>query len=169
MRGATVAYVFTYVTHGISIHAPRAGSDDRVQHADAAAHKISIHAPRAGSDSNAQRSIQFWEISIHAPRAGSDKDAQQDVYGLIDFNPRSPCGERRNIVLNGLKHQNFNPRSPCGERPHKSPFSSVKRRISIHAPRAGSDRASCLYSTGAEDFNPRSPCGERQKSFASSP
>ena len=38
----------------------------------------------------------------------------------------------------------------------------MTRRISTHAPRAGSD---CQYATGGNglrDFNPRSPCGERQ-------
>ena len=34
---------------------------------------ISIHAPRAGSDQRAQRALcAFFPISIHAPRAGSD-------------------------------------------------------------------------------------------------
>ncbi len=44
-------------------------------------------------------------------------DAYLSVLGY-DFNPRSPCGERRTKIFMpygiGL---NFNPRSPCGERP----------------------------------------------------
>ena len=36
---------------------------------------ISIHAPRAGSDENwKQLTIDFHMISIHAPRAGSDSN-----------------------------------------------------------------------------------------------
>ena len=35
-------------------------------------------------------------------------------------------------------------------------------QISIHAPRAGSDRAALPARPGEWDFNPRSPCGERQ-------
>ena len=78
-----------------------------------------------------------------------------------DFNPRSPCGERR-LKLNIGKantgfqstlpvwgatqarqgkpggERNFNPRSPCGERP-----------------------APCRFWWSGGYFNPRSPCGER--------
>ena len=34
-------------------------------------------------------------------------------------------------------------------------------RISIHAPRVGSDSAADIYNFKHHDFNPRSPCGER--------
>ena len=59
----------------------------------------------------------------------------------MNFNPRSPCGER---LYTGLcckaRERDFNPRSPCGERlVERSPVYSTFN-ISIHAPRAGSDR-----------------------------
>ena len=57
---------------------------------------------------------------------------------------------------------NFNPRSPCGERPGQAANAVLAMRISIHAPRVGSDSAmnpSMLLPIA--DFNPRSPCGER--------
>ena len=38
----------------------------------------------------------FW-ISIHAPHAGSDNQEQYRLYQRHDFNPRSPCGERRTL------------------------------------------------------------------------
>ena len=34
---------------------------------------------------------------------------------------------------------NFNPRSPCGERPERAALDSAHQAISIHAPRVGSD------------------------------
>ena len=57
---------------------------------------ISIHAPRAGSDRRLwQRDPRTLPISIHAPRAGSDI-SRSPIHSLMpDFNPRSPCGERR--------------------------------------------------------------------------
>ena len=57
--------------------------------------------------------------------------------------------------------KHFNPRSPWGERPHALRVSLGLWRISIHAPRGGSD--SCWYSSPARIvyFNPRSPWGER--------
>ena len=81
---------------------------------------------------------------------------------FIDFNPRSPCGERPSLRGFSLIYRTyFNPRSPCGERPSVSRYSglfsifqstlpvrgatkkrgnqSCMTRISIHAPRAGSD------------------------------
>ena len=39
------------------------------------------------------------KISIHAPRMGSDDVAESARMDLIDFNPRSPHGER---LANGL-------------------------------------------------------------------
>ena len=60
-----------------------------------------------------------------------------------------------------LSSMNFNPRSPCGERRRIRPGQTHDGNISIHAPRAGSD--SC-YTAGLYNpahFNPRSPCGER--------
>ena len=57
---------------------------------------ISIHAPRVGSDMQNRGILQTLKmISIHAPRVGSD--ILKYLYECLkaDFNPRSPCGERR--------------------------------------------------------------------------
>ena len=91
------------------------------------------------------------QISIHAPRVGSDRTGFLCLIALLDFNPRSPCGERH---LGG----------------NRVP---VNISISIHAPRVGSDIIMDAVNTFDNDFNPRSPCGERQQrcivfSFASS-
>ena len=126
---------------GISIHAPRAGSDQ--DYIDALAELgvfqstlpvrgatgelpdisltqyISIHAPRAGSDdTKTVQGRRKTTISIHAPRAGSDKGRPRRKRRPRHFNPRSPCGER--------------PGGPCSHGCSSS-------EISIHAPRAGSD------------------------------
>ncbi len=78
-------------------------------------------------------------ISIHAPRAGSDASAPRYRSRRKDFNPRSPCGERRQATPRHHYRENFNPRSPCGERRY-APFGNIRPGyISIHAPRAGSD------------------------------
>ena len=60
------------------------------------------------------------QISIHAPRAGRDRVvcAAQEV--VHDFNPRAPCGARR----------------------QRGAFRQRLSRISIHAPRAGRDKTS---------------------------
>ncbi len=56
---------------------------------------------------------------------------------------------------------NFNPRSPCGERPARKQLELTRPDISIHAPRVGSDQHGPLQPGRCQDFNPRSPCGER--------
>ena len=56
------------------------------------------------------------------------------------FNPRSPCGER--LAVQAVQHQFrqcFNPRSPCGERQSPSSRKQSTRLVSTHAPLAGSD------------------------------
>ena len=48
------------------------GSDEREEFIWVVAVGISIHAPRMGSDRNESACPQSQEISIHAPRMGSD-------------------------------------------------------------------------------------------------
>ena len=38
------------------------------------------------------------------------------IFITLDFNPRSPCGERRATNSSWYVLLYFNPRSPCGER-----------------------------------------------------
>ena len=103
---------------GISIHAPRTGSDVSYSaHSFAISifqstlpargatiairsgtrtHGISIHAPRTGSDSTTRSASRPRKgISIHAPRTGSDVSVDRVVGSRDYFNPRSPHGERR--------------------------------------------------------------------------
>ncbi len=56
--------------------------------------KISTHAPRTGSDILAEMEKAKEDISTHAPRTGSDADDKKVLQKHLDFNPRSPHGER---------------------------------------------------------------------------
>ena len=58
---------------------------------------------------------------------------------LYNFYPRSPCGERLEILLPCLAIHNFYPRSPCGERHDWPPVREIIQWISIHALLAESD------------------------------
>ena len=78
----------------ISIHAPRTGSDKKLVTGFPVATNISIHAPRTGSDSILLLIFVKIIISIHAPRTGSDQTAPTFGKPILDFNPRSPHGER---------------------------------------------------------------------------
>ena len=60
-----------------------------------------------------------------------------------------------------LSQNYFNPRSPRGERLNHAAESGKGDRISIHAPREGSDEAAIRIRPKNQYFNPRSPRGER--------
>ena len=147
----------------ISIHAPRAGGDSVEKAGEMNSLGISIHAPRAGGDADRAAASCCRCISIHAPRAGGDY-----------------------FCLSALRwYSNFNPRPPCGGRRQNGVMSADDIRISIHAPRAGGDGASsilpthtptfqstppvrgatykrCIPRSTLPNFNPRPPCGGRR-------
>ena len=134
-------------------------------------------APKALPDAGAG-------ISIHAPRTGSDRVMWRLSHCHSNFNPRSPHGERpATLAKRTATTPNFNPRSPHGERRFRKPLSQRSRifqstlpargatpaifahnrilRISIHAPRTGSDPRTFQHTALPVYFNPRSPHGER--------
>ena len=125
-------------------------------------------------------------ISIHAPLAGSDRALRRKSSCNTLFQSTLPLRgathPHHQILVQVL---DFNPRSPCGERPKKTETLYIVEGISIHAPLAGSDQraALCVPPLGrfqstlplrgataasgppyhrARHFNPRSPCGERR-------
>ena len=147
---------------GISIHAPRMGSDARAPRCGIAAEFISIHAPRMGSDWVVssmpwmgpvfQSTLPGWGATRRLPDAsrpatyfnprspdGERPSCARGCRASWYFNPRSPDGERRVTLSRVIGVSNFNPRSPDGERPEAHRRERHLRRISIHAPRMGSD------------------------------
>ena len=78
-----------------------------------------------------------------------------------DFNPRSPCGERRHKPDADSLHNGFQSTLPVRGATKDAPIETITGDISIHAPRAGSDPLISTLSASLLYFNPRSPCGER--------
>ena len=182
-----------YSQQRISIHAPRVGSDDGTKGCSCAAEHFNPRSPcgERRCDMDGREICRY--ISIHAPRVGSDGEPLRTcaagskfqstlpVWGAtisicvsgvcgMDFNPRSPCGERHaQAYTDKLIHQHFDPRSPCGERRLHHPTTPVSnsfqstlpvwgatrrvhlfratREISIHAPRVGSDQSPLAQTT----------------------
>ncbi len=205
--GATAAAAESVYAHAISIHAPRVGSDGSDNGGGGGFFAFQSTLPVWGATAPGghlpspalfQSTLPVWgatprgkpqrkkvNISIHAPRVGSDGQQPAHPHHHRNFNPRSPCGERRCAqseqgrelqisihaprvgsdypgpghpagrrefqstlpVWGATVHQptqppepvHFNPRSPCGERRPGSMSGWSSRRISIHAPRVGSD------------------------------
>ena len=100
-------------------------------------------------------------FSIHAPLAGSDQYTHDTVGKIELFNPRSPCGERRDSPATLLAHVIFQSTLPLRGATFRGHLRARHVRFSIHAPLAGSDTAPPSSTTRARIFNPRSPCGER--------
>ena len=73
------------------------------------------------------------------------------------FNPRSPHGERPGGDAGQHRHRHFNPRSPHGERPLRITLSERTSKISIHAPRTGSDRGSTPQASRRRRFQSTLP------------
>ena len=169
---------------------------------------ISIHAPREGSDRRTilyTRSTFVFQSTL--PARGATADTALPASPRNYFNPRSPRGERllpasvlcilsifqSTLPARGattgkiekfIRQLYFNPRSPRGERqpndymytPTEQFQSTLPARgatfplriknavlfISIHAPREGSDSRGFAKKVYVFYFNPRSPRGERR-------
>ena len=102
---------------------------------------ISIHALLAESDVMPVSLQVIPLISIHALLAESDQNRPRPSTRIYNFYPRSPCGERRDVIA----------------------VMTDAQSISIHALLAESDNADCNYRSGHRYFYPRSPCGERPR------
>ena len=83
----------------------------------------------------------------------------------LNFNPRSPCGERRRSCRNWPVCTTFQSTLPVWGATLSYNGKNIVNGISIHAPRVGSDCQSRELLSVAGNFNPRSPCGERPGSL----
>ena len=101
--------------------------------------KISIHAPLAGSDRRHAKGTAGPGLSIHAPLAGSDTSFVMVLHPGHDFNPRSPCGERRHGPSYTIPELVFQSTLPLRGATLCRSCSDIHITISIHAPLAGSD------------------------------
>ena len=125
-------------------------------------HGISIHAPRMGSDiEKASVLIIHKDFNPRSPH-GERQFLCQVAAGCSLFQSTLPAwGATRRWIRNAQNRRNFNPRSPHGERQALSDYTTMDKGISIHAPRMGSDCMIGRFAMRRKYFNPRSPHGER--------
>ena len=169
-RGATAERRGSHALVAISIHAPRTGSDSTRKICMAQLRRFQSTLPARGATDEPLQNGGTLRISIHAPRTGSDRGIERRFFWRVDFNPRSPHGERRAVSTGVASDVNFNPRSPHGERRLQMGKRLKWLKISIHAPRTGSDPQIAAKFHRKLYFNPRSPHGERlPPSFAWNP
>ena len=184
--GATFSHEPANIVRGISIHAPRGGSDELTALVVEVYGLFQSTLPVWGATISAKIEWNHTAISIHAPRVGSDITNRQVKIIIGKFQSTLPvwgATAAGGTIRPADRH--FNPRSPCGERRPSSGTEKCSLAISIHAPRVGSDQELYLHllyprisihaprvgSDGAgntrdsilHNFNPRSPWGERPK------
>ena len=185
-RGATILRLRQHLRHRISIHAPRTGSDvfvlsqlrrlrifqstlpargatfsfRRVAQLDL---DFNPRSPRRGATATDLRTKFVAQFQSTLPARGATRPRVPESPHR-NFNPRSPHGERRRQrPKKKIKKSYFNPRSPHGERRGILSSPTDERRISIHAPRTGSDFRRSVKGFPPKYFNPRSPHGERRR------
>ena len=120
--------------------------------------------PLRGATAYFYQTVFLCPISIHAPLAGRDlRILRSHLTSHTDFNPRAPCGARRQRATYCKGGVYFNPRAPCGARQDATEKAGDKAAISIHAPLAGRDNSAGALSVMRSHFNPRAPCGARPR------
>ena len=126
--------------------------------------RISIHALLTESDTWHWRSSLSKGISIHALLAESDRLPTFRGSGRLHFYPRSPCGERRYVLIRyRIRARYFYPRSPCGERPYtRTQSASLVEKYFYPRSPCGERRSKWKHTPKRQYFYPRSPCGERR-------
>ena len=162
-RGATRRFPSLRTRRGISIHAPRTGSDLALRVLQILHELFQSTLPARGATKEKNQFAATYSISIHAPRTGSDVAQQFSIYFKNHFNPRSPHGERLRPSVRRIPACHFNPRSPHGER--LKPYSANAKRIQFQStlPARGATAGTRTQTGISLDFNPRSPHGERQQ------
>ena len=165
LRRATRYAVNQFPVTLISIHALLAESDRHP--ARHCWRKRSYFYPR--SPCGERRSKKFksccnLEISIHALLAESDCAGPYTPVPISIFlSTLSLRRATRRSSFSLLSLLNFYPRSPCGERQIHQSRAVSHQTISIHALLAESDQTAYFFLAGGRDFYPRSPCGERPR------
>ena len=96
--------------------------------------------PLRGATGLADSVPETHPVSTHAPLAGSDVKRGRDFRQVICFNPRSPCGERRDGQGELVPSSWFQPTLPLRGATVRIELNHDGIRVSTHAPLAGSDR-----------------------------
>ena len=100
----------------------------------------------------------LWIISIHAPRAGCDLAQKHDGRFAVTFHSTHPVrGATHTRRCNSIVRIDFNPRTPCGVRRQVAAVFVVGDVISIHAPRAGCDPTTSLFTCSRSTFQSTHP------------
>ena len=96
-------------------------------------------------------------ISTHAPRTGSDDAGRRPLQVVLDFNPRSPHGERRSTRRNMPSHRTISTHAPRTGSDGYRLRQGGGNSISTHAPRTGSDVVDSMLSDRMSEISTHAP------------
>ena len=162
-RGATLGDILRRGCAGISIHAPREGSDSIISNRAGFRRDFNPRSPRGERPIVKHRTAKTAIFQSTLPARGATAEAVRHAAASSDFNPRSPRGERLETLHDKTPYKVFQSTLPArGATAGIYHPPSGAKRISIHAPREGSDRRVLRSRAVCHHFNPRSPRGERQ-------
>ena len=102
---------------------------------------ISIHAPRTGSDRYGAEHPAHRAISIHAPRTGSDHQRRTSRRRKQRFQSTLPARGATYYMRAPKGTKKFQSTLPARGATTDGDAQAPPRKISIHAPRTGSDAA----------------------------
>ena len=157
-------------TRKISIHAPRTGSDVSRCRSRSPTSAFQSTLPARGATSFLVDNSDAMIISIHAPRTGSDLRPPSGLHRHKEFQSTLPARGATSTSVTAFSPTTFQSTLPArGATGNQAVSKCQRNRISIHAPRTGSDsitgktRFSCEISihaprTGSDGHHRRAPC-----------
>ena len=113
--------------------------------------------PARGATDLARPFVVNPAISIHAPRTGSDRCKIAQTQRQAHFNPRSPHGERLDVLAQLLTYQPISIHAPRTGSDPTEHCTIWALQISIHAPRTGSDVGESVTFTVTQKFQSTLP------------
>ena len=98
--------------------------------------------PLRGATAVLAHHLRVIDISTHAPLAGRDDRFSASISNWRYFNPRAPCGARRDGVLDVVQAVGISTHAPLAGRDDVGDALVLAEVISTHAPLAGRDSKS---------------------------
>ena len=141
----------------ISTHAPRTGSDDSIYPSIFTDLLFQPTLPARGATGMPCHPATSRAISTHAPRTGSDaySPPKWRVNGI--FQPTLPARGATYAEIIQIFIFTFQPTLPARGATRRGRGKATMQTISTHAPRTGSDSASCDTLSRALKFQPTLP------------
>ena len=141
-RGATLLHKKRAVLQGISIHAPRTGSDRKIKPPGCVSADFNPRSPHGERHDTTFFGVCPTSFQSTLPARGATAAASRMAPAATDFNPRSPHGERRARTRPSRTFTAFQSTLPARGATSFRHAGVWYIPISIHAPRTGSDQHS---------------------------